>query len=344
MEKRAFDLQGLAAEAAQRALSEIKNVALIRERPFEILFKYCWPGLMLLKGKWILAALLGVSEKVLGIGPGDIGALIDKVIGKGAGSGNTGPVSLSSLDTAARGLIDRVASGLFSKSSALRADFKQRGVFDAQSLVVAWAHGPDRIERQAVDLGGQIRSFLAMGYRKPGFLGFLSGAVFALLKALLVGLGIHTGISMLLGGSATKTLWDSYPDAGKAPAARPSPGMRLYTNPAGSVEKSLTMALDNAVKDKAGRPFSGLFMDLKGYSPVGSEEMGRVLSEVRAAHGGVSIREINGYRTFAAPPLAEVAKMLLPQATYTKQTASPASRGPDVERERELEGILGGAK
>jgi len=125
-----------------------------------------------------------------------------------------------------------------------------------------------------------------------------------------------------------------------------APGMRLYTNPAGNVERSLVMVLDNTVRDKDGRPFSRLFVAMKGYPPNGSPEMERVLAEVRAAHGGADIREINGYRTFAAPPLAEMAKMLLPQATYTKETTgggtATGKTPPDVGRE--LEGIFGGPR
>jgi hypothetical protein len=118
--------------------------------------------------------------------------------------------------------------------------------------------------------------------------------------------------------------------------------MRLYANPAGDVGRSLVVVLDRFVRDKEGRPFSELFMTLKGYPPAESPEMDRVLGEVRAAHGGALIQEINGYRTFAAPPLAEIARMLLPQATYTKGATTSAPSKPDAERE--LEGILGGKR
>jgi hypothetical protein len=137
--------------------------------------------------------------------------------------------------------------------------------------------------------------------------------------------------------------------ASGAGESRTTPGMRLYTNPVNSVERSLVMALDNAIKDGTGKPFSKIFMDLKGYSPIGSSEMGRVLAEVRAAHGGADIQEINGYRTFAAPPLTDVAKRLLPQATYEKPIPSESTprgtktKAPSGGDERELRGLFGGA-
>ena len=136
MRKQAFDLQELASGAAQHALGQLGNLKQIRERPFEILFKYVVPGLWLLKGRWFLSLLFGVSEEVLGIGPSTLGAWLDKAIGKGSGSGNTEPVSESTLETAANGVLNRIIGGVFSKSSAFRAEIRKRGTIDAQALVV----------------------------------------------------------------------------------------------------------------------------------------------------------------------------------------------------------------
>lgn len=338
MRKQAFDWQEFAGNAARQALAQIGDLKQIRERPFEILFKYLTPGLLLLKGKWILAALFGVAEDVLGIGPSMIGAWIDRMIGKGAGSGNTEPVPEAGLMEAAKSVVDRISGGLFSESSAFRAEVERRGVVDMGALVVAWAHGPDRIERRAASLESKVRGWLAMSPYKSK--GFFSGALFALLKALLVGVGVHAGVGMLFGGSKAPPMGEP---AGRAPDQR-STGMRLYTNPMGSVERSLAMALDNLVRDDGGRPFSEIFAELKGYGPVGSPEMDRVLATVRAAHGGASIHEINGYRTFAAPPLAEIAKTLLPQATYSRRAGKPKTGPTGFDAERELESILGGKK
>jgi hypothetical protein len=349
MRKQAFDLQELASRTTQHALSQLGDLKQIRERPFEILLKYIVPGLFLLKGKWLLSLLFGVSEEVLGIGPSTIGAWIDKAIGKGPNS-NAEPVSESSLEAASKGMVDRIVGGVFSKSSAFRAEIEKYGTIDTQALIVAWAHGPDKIEKAAIGtLATKFRSLLGMnGYATKGL---LSGALFQLLKALLVGVGIHTGTGILFGGIKDKTM----PFGGKSstPGTLPiaAPGMRLYTNPVNNVAQSLVMALDNAITDNAGKSFSRIFTDLKGYSPVNSPEMGRVLTEVQAAHGGASIQEIGGYKTFAAPPLAEIAKTLLPQATYTKQTTEqksesmrPKGKNPPGDAERELEGIFGGPR
>jgi hypothetical protein len=345
MEKRALDLSGLADSAVRQALSEIGDISQIRERPFEILLRYVWPGLRFLRGKWLSAIVLGVADKVLGIGPGALGAWLDRAIGKGPGSGSKA-VSAPSLLAASQGVVDSIIGSVFSRSSALRAEFARRGVVDARALVVAWAHGPDPIEKRAQGrLATRFRSWLAMS---PNSRGMLSGALYSLLKALLVGLGIQTGAAVLFGGGAKAFPAGGRPGIpGPAPAPIRSPGMRLYDNPAGDVERSLVAALDSLVRDRGGRPFSELFAALKGYPPAGSPEMAWVLAEVRAAHGGAAIREIDSQRTFAAPPLAEIAGMLLPQATYTRRTtpsAPPAPTPPSPDAERELEGILGGKR
>ena len=346
MRKQASNLQDLASGAVQHAMEQLGGFKQIQERPFEILFKYIVPGLWVLKGKWMLPLLFGVAEKVLGFGPSTLGAWLDKAIGKGPGSGHAGPVSDSSLETASSSLVDRIVGGVFSKSSAFRTEIMKRGTIDAQALVVAWSYGPDQISKEAAGtLASKFRSLLGMGgYASKGL---LSGALYQLLKALMIGVGVHTGVGMLTDAVG---LGKGKAPAGSAPGgAAPAPGMRLYANPAHDVEKSLVMVLDNAVKDSSGKPFSRIFMDLKGYSPVGSQEMGRVLTEVQAAHGGASIQEIGGYRTFAAPPLAEVARMLLPQATYTRQTPTEGGRQPGAPgskppTEKEFESIFGGAR
>lgn len=339
MKRYAFDIQEFASGAAQQVLGQLGDLTQVRERPFETLLKYVVPGLLFLRGNWVLSILFGAAEKLLGIGPSAIGAWIDRAIGKGPGSG-TSTVSETSLAAASEGVVERLIGGFLHKSSSFRQEVAKRGVVDAQALLVAWAQGPDAvIAKEATTLGSKVRGLLGMHYSSRGL---LSGLLFQLLKALLIGVGIHAGVGILSGG---KTAPLAHPTPGgslpaTAPQVGPSAsGMRLYMNSAGDVERSIATALDNAVKDKDGHSFSRLFYDLKGYSPVGSEEMGRILGEVRTAHGGAPIEEINRYRTFAAPPLAEIARTLLPQATYTKQE-KPSAPKPDAERE--FEGIFGG--
>jgi hypothetical protein len=244
-------------------------------------------------------------------------------------------------------LVDRILGGLVEKSSAFRYELASRGRFEISSLAVAWAAGPDKLEKFAVGVTRQSGLFRWL-FQLPGYKrrGLLSGALFQVLKFLAIGLSTIVGFDVL--GKRVKQLLPGGEGIsgllgmpGTTPQGAVAPGMRLYTNPARDVERSLVMMLDNLIKDKAGRPFSRLFADLKGYPPVGAPEMDRVLSEVRAAHGGASIQEINSYKTFAAPPPSEIAKALLPQATYSKQTP-PVPSAPGAERE--LEDILGGAK
>jgi len=336
MEKQALDLQGIANTFVQQAIKEFGNIRQIQERPFEILLQYVVPGILMLKGRWILSLLFSASKEVLGVDAGTIGAWIDRAIGKGPGSGNTGPVSESSLESASGGIVDRLVGGLLGKSSAFRAELEKRGTIDRQSLVVAWTHGSDNIGKEAAgNLASKFRSLMGMGgYASKGL---ISGALYQLLKAVIIGFGLHAGTGAMLNMVGIGNGTTSQTSGNQAPSA---PGMRLYMNTANNVERSLIMTLDNAIKDRAGKPFSRIFIDLKGYSPVGSKEMKRVLTEVGAAHGGAPIQEINSYRTFAAPPLAEMARILLPQATYTKE--APADRKSQTEKE--LEGAFGGPR
>jgi hypothetical protein len=334
MERYAFDLRELAGNVVQSVLEQVGGLAQIKERPFETLFKYLVPGLLALKGHWVIGALLGAADSLIGIGPEKVGAMIDKAIGKGPGSGDKA-IQESALESASNGIIGKLLGGLLSRSSALRAEVMRHGAVDGRALLAAWAAGPDCLEKRAYRGAlSKLKDFLVANPIRGR--GLLSGLFFGLLKSLLMGIGIHTGVGLLAKETGIA------PGAGGSQAPK-AQGMRLYTNPAGDVERSIGMALDNAVKDKEGKPFSSLFRSLKGYPPVGSQEMDRVLGEVRAAHGGAPLNEINGYKTFAAPPLAEIARMLLPQATYSKAEGRPAGSPPArPDAERELEGIFGG--
>lgn len=340
MDKYAFDfnLQSLAGEIVQRALSQFKNFKQIRERPFEILFKYGIPGIMMLKGNFVLSILFGAAQEIIGIGPETIGAMIDRAIGKGPGSDESQPVSESSLKNASEGIIEKITNAIFSKSSSFRTEIEKNGL-SIQAFIIAWANGPDKIEKQAVNWASKFRSMIGMqGYAAKGL---FSGTLYHLLKAILIGVGISTGTSLLYDAIGGKKV--TFPSEKSVQTA---PGMRMYQNPFNDVEQSLVATLDRLIKDKNGKPFSTLFTELKGYSPIGSQEMDRLLGEVRAAHGGASIQEINNYKSFAAPPIAEIAKMLFPQATYTKQSPPTGDKKPETKlnTEKEFEDIFGGTK
>lgn len=343
-----FDFSGIAKDVVEAIGSRAEDLKSVKEHPFETAFRYLVPGWLLIRGHWLLALLMGASKSVLGIGPEDLGAMIDSALGFGSGA-VPGQVSTSQLASLSSSLVDKILGGLVEKSSAFRYELASCGCFEISSLAVAWAAGPDRIEKFAVGVTRQSGLFRWL-FQLPGTKskGLLSGALFQVLKFLAIGLSTIVGFDVL-GKRLKQVLPDTNSGAGlfsgpgsSGATTTTAPGMRLYTNPAGDVERAIVMMLDNLISDQSGKPFSRLFMDLKGHSPVGSPEMGRVLAKVRAAHGGASVREINGYRTFAAPPPADIARMLLPQATYNKQTQTATPAKPDVERE--LEGLFGGTK
>lgn len=345
-----FDFSGIAKDVIGAASSRAGDLKNIKDHPFETVFRYLAPGWLFMRGSWVLALLIGAAESVLGIGPSTLGAMVDKALGFGGGR-LPGQISTSQLSSVSSNITDKIFGGLIEKSEAFRYELASHGRFDVSSLAVAWAAGPGGIEKFAIGVSRQS-GLLRWLFQLPGGRqkGLLSGALYNILKFLAIGLSTIVGFDVL-----SKKIKDVVPATsglgsmfGPATEKTQKPGMRLYTNPVGNVERSLVMALDNTIKDKGGKPFSKIFIELKGYAPIGSSEMGRVLSEVRAAHGGADIREINGYRSFAAPPLAEVAKMLLPQATYAKktkeETAGKTSPRAPSNVERELESIFGGPR
>ncbi len=343
-----IDFSGIAKDVMGAIGARTQDLVNAKQHPFETAFRYLVPGWLFVKGNWILALLMGAAESVLGIGPSALGAMIDRALGFG-GSVSPTQVSMSQLKDVSDNVVDKILGGLVERSAAFRRELVAYGRVRPSSLVVAWAAGPDPMMKEAVGVtrsSGLLRwLFQLPGSRRHGL---LSGALFQVLKFLAIGLAGVVGFDVL-----GKRLKQVIPEtggltgllgpegAGQAEGRQPKGNMRLYTNPAGDVERSLAIALDGLVRDRNGRPFSALFAQLKGYPLVGSPEMERVLGEVRAAHGGATIKEIDRYRTFAAPPVAELAGALLPQATYAKRTAQPPPK-PDMERE--LGGILGGSK
>jgi hypothetical protein len=342
------DIARDAVEAAGKSLSELD----LRHHPFRSLFKTLAPAALWLGGKWWLGILLGVAEEFLGGGASTLGDWIDKALG--FGDEMEGSISDAGLKGAAAAAIDKLFGTTMARSSAFRESVLKRGCVETEDLLVAWAAGPDKtFVKEAGAFGNWFRWLkqTGRGKRLP-----LVGLLYQLLKTLVAGLGIHAGIKFVrrqfnrpepfglpigmpgAGGSS----------GGNASGARMSPaaGFAEWEN-AGGVERSITMALDKAVKDRRGRPFSTLFAEMTGQPLRGSPAMERLLEDIRLAHGEAPLREIDRYRYFMAPPIAEVARRLLPQMTYSQRRPAPGKQpqgaaGPDAEAV--LGRILGGGR
>lgn len=298
-------------ELAQSALSSAKGeIESLRQKPFETLFRYIGPSWAFFRGHWVLGIILGIAENLLGFGPSKIGAMIDEHLGFG-GTKSPEQITDENALSAATKVYNYIFGGAIGKSEFLRARII-KGNFEISDLVTAWALGPD-IKKTAVHPMTKWRSLLGIRSQK----GFFISTIYQFIKFVLLGLAAAIGIKFVA-KEVKEKVPSLAPETFRGLTTPPKPGMRLYTNPANSVEQSLVMALDNLIKTKTGEPFSKLFEDLKGYSPIGSSEMQRVLAKVRESHGGAPIQEISGYKTFAAPPLVDIATMLLPQATYSK--------------------------
>jgi hypothetical protein len=342
---RQASLQDIARDAVQAAGKTFSEIDL-RNHPFRSLFKVLAPAALWIGGKWWLAIILGVAEEFLGGGASTLGDWIDKALGFGGGA--QGSVSDASLKGAAEGAIDRLLGTTMARSSAFRESMLKRGcAVEIDDLLTAWAAGPDgTLYKEAGAFSSWFRWLrqTGKGKRLP-----LVAMLYQLLKTLVAGLGIHAGIKFVrqqVGRPKPFGLPIGLPGMkGPAGPARPS-GARM--DPAagfaewesvGGVERSIITALDKAVKDRRGRPFSVLFAEMQRRPLQGSPAMRRLLEDIRAAHGWAPLRELDRSRYFLAPPIAETARRLLPQLKY-----SPRGRADTTDIEKRLGRILGGGK
>ena len=343
--KQASTLQTIVDDAMSAAGKTMKDIN-FRQKPFYTIFKYLTPSWLMFRGSWILAALMALAEEFLGVGPSTIGGMIDAALGFGAAGGAT-TVSEGGLMQAAKGVVDKVLGASMLRSSAFEASVRKNGV-TMEAMLVAWAAGPDdaSLQKEAVSSRGRlnlIKRWLGKtgrGERLP-----LIAMVYSLLKKFVLGMGLFAGIKLVRkqfdrpkpfglpigipGGSG-----------GSGGGTQMVPGSNFVEwKSAGGVERSIMMALDKAVKDRKGRPFSVLFANIQGRPLRGSGSMRRLLEDVRMAHGWAPLRELDQARFFLAPSIMETAKRLLPQLKY-----SPGKAVDTTDVEKRLERILGKGK
>jgi hypothetical protein len=342
--KQASTLQGIVDDVMASAGKTWQDVN-FRQRPFYTIFKYLTPSWLMFRGNFVLAALMALAEEFLGMGPSTLGAMIDAALGLGASGGAT-TVSDAGLMQASKGLVDKVLGTSMLKSNSFAESVRKNGV-TTEAMLAAWAAGPD-MQKEAASARSKLNLFkrwlgkTGRGERIP-----IIAMVYSLLKKFVLGMGLFTGIKLVrkqferpkpfglpigLPGAGVGV---GKPTAPSGARMVPGAGFAEWEN-AGGVERSIIMALNRAVRDRRGRPFSVLFADIQGVPLRGSGPMRRLLEDVRMAHGWAPLRELDRSRYFLAPPIMEAARRLLPQMKY-----SPGRRVDTTDAEKRLKRILG---
>jgi hypothetical protein len=279
---------------------------------------------------WEISKPLGILfflGEHIGYGPGEIGRLIDQMLGSDTQTGQT--FSDSQLKGAAASVVDKVLTTLGLKHAEMLRDvFLAKGSIDLHDLVAIAASGEATVVKYAAEPGriGAIRGFLAkaLGGQRLG----LANGLYLLIKWFVKGLvgiglvgglagatkGLGAGIGRPSGGGQVGFYSGITPQV--SPSGAGFAGRERYENVQGNVEKTIIYYLDKAYKvrrkDESGYlTFSQMFMDNKGYSLAESEEMNAILQAVGDMNFG-GRETADRQRTFLGPSLASIAKVIMP--------------------------------
>ena len=311
------------AGISDTVLNSLKGIGLnvdeithIKEKPFEILFKYLGTGYIFFKYGLLTNILIGIAS-AFGYGPSWIGKKIDSLLG--FGEGRNPAITDSSLKGASEGIVSSLLSKITSSSSLFRERLIMRnGNFEIEDLIAAWSAGPDKqIVVNAMGLDFIKKMFSRSGGVKAK--SSLVSALFGLLKYLSAGVLINTGIDYV----KKKVILNENKNESKQEGSTNTSNSenitwRRYKNTNG-VESSIIKIL-NTIASYKGKNFSQLFEKFRGKPLFGSNEMGDILEYVRRAHNWGPINEIDRYNTFVAPDPKFIVRKLLPEFSYTKQT------------------------
>ncbi len=294
---------GISSDILSSLKSSVVGLKDVKEKPFETIFKYLGMGAVM-AFSWKLAILFGVAD-YFNFGLPKIGALIDKFLGYGTNKDNS--ITDFSLKGAATGIVDKVI-GLAKNKSATFNDIliRKNGKMEVEDFIVVWAAGPTNIVGAAKWLG-RIK-----GTGRSSFISILYG----LLKMLLAGILVNTGINYIKKKTSPTTSKDDQQDYEKQKAVE-NPFYRRYKNING-VENSIIMLLNNMIKYK-GLNFSQIFQKARGKRLRGSFEMENILNKIKEAHNWAPISVIDEYNTFVGPSPDYIAKNLLPEFNYSKE-------------------------
>lgn len=330
--------------------AEVNKIS-FRRKPFETIFRFLTPGILIMRGSWMLAILLGVAEQ-LGYGPSKVGAAIDAMLGFG---GTTPPSQVTSggLMNAAKTTVDSILNKVRGKSASFEKRITARGHMEMSDLLVAWAEIEPPMKKQG-GIFGRAAAWLGLvkGQQRFSIIALLYDLLKRFAVGLLASIGIGFAVKKLVPSKTAPTpgkpgLFSlptgkpAAPTAPLAPSAKPV--WRRWLN-RGGVQKSIIMALDNMIRDeKTGDRFSKMFYDARGRPLWNHPSMGKILADVRIAHSGAPIGDIDTYKTFVGPDPMNIARRLLPEKIYgAARKAKPTKSTKQVEKE--IGQILGGRK
>lgn len=255
-----------------------------------------------------LGALLMLAE-VAGIGPGVIGRWLDQKLNPSDRTDMS--FDESQLKDASGSIIDTLLSKVGLKStSSLNDIFMVKGHLDQHDLVSAAALCKYGFEKQALGRSRLLSTVKEVGKTS------LTGMLVKLLLMFVVGLagvGLAKGVIGATGDFMKAPT--SFPSSGTMPSGTLS-GATKYANTKENVEDTIIHFLDSAYKvrgasQKDYKTFSEMFHDNNGYALKGSDEMNSVLNTINTMNVG-GIEQANEKKSFFAPNLETIAKILLP--------------------------------
>lgn len=319
-------LDKLAFFSYTEALKTIKDKVSLIDKPFETIFGVIGP-MIPSSNLWKIFLLLA---EVIGYGPSNIGAFIDKLLG--FGSGTTPDLSDQNLKGAASTTVNTLIGKFFnrfgSSSEAMLKDlYLIKKSLDVSDLVAIGLYVKSNNIKTAKSarVKGLRRFFSKAG--RGGILD-ITNVLFAILKKFamgLIGLGLVGGVvggvkeymkpgSPGVGGGGLESL---FPKTREPEQLQMQPGSTdLYLNVKHNVEDTLIHFLNSAYKLRSANvpgymTFQKMFEELNGYPLKGSEEMREVLKSVDALNWG-ELSQIDEKKTFVGPVLDTIAKTLIP--------------------------------
>ena len=352
--------QGIIQDFLGTAIKKVN----FKDHPFETIFGIVGPALAWKVFGAKISILMYLGE-FIGFGPGRIGRLIDEHLNWSPGQS----LSLDSLKSAARAVVDKIKGLIGIKASAMLTNMMEiKGTIDDHDLVaVAYINKcfptetieKQAIEKQAIGRRGYLRRFFSAlrGGKKLGF----ANVLYAILKLFAGGLA-GLGLVGVVGGLAKRHLGLGVPEAAPVggpsifgpsdkPEAAPSVplGGNLYVvNEKGNVEDTLIHFLNSTIEG-----FSQAFAQVNKRPLKGSPAMRGRLAVIERLNGK-KLWRLNREKSFVIPPIMIIANSLLPEAKYEKisgpaPAAKPTATKPTAAKPKgapakELKELLQGAK
>jgi hypothetical protein len=293
-------------------------------KPFETIFSAIGPMLMW-KISWPLGVMGFIGEHY-GFGPGLVGKLIDQHLG--AGSGKKLDLSDENLKAASESAVDefmKKTQNLQTSSTNYVLDdlIKIKGSIKKEDVLAAlYVSKYNKIQKEALEMPGAnwIRKFL--GSSKIGISSVLYGLIKMFAKGI-IGAAAVGGVASMISGTNT----DEKEKSGISEKSSEGPAMvknkQYYSNVAKNVENTIIKFLNATIAN-----FSTTFEKIYKRPLQGSKEIQEVLDTVESMNKS-NISNINGWDSFMAPAILNIAYKIMPAATYEKTDKKETQKGTE---------------